>query len=60
MVMLMYFTFSGSDADDIDIEHWLVNETNLKHLRVNVSKNREKFKKRGRGQKIDFAHTLSV
>ena len=30
------------------------------HLRVNVSKNRGKFKKSGHGQKIDFAHTLSV
>lgn len=30
------------------------------HLRVNVSKNQGKFKKRGHGQKIDFAHTLSV
>ena len=30
------------------------------NLRVNVSKNRGKFKKRGHGQKIDFAHTLSV
>ena len=36
MVMLMYFTFSGSDAEDIDIEHWLVNETNLKHLKAHV------------------------
>ena len=29
-------------------------------LRVNVSKNQGKFKKRGHGQKIDCAHTLSV
>ena len=29
-------------------------------LRVNVSKNRGKLKKRGHGQKIDCAHTLSV
>ena len=31
-----------------------------KLLRVNVSKNRGKSKKCGHGQKIDFAHTLSV
>ena len=29
-------------------------------LRVNVSKNQGKLKKRGHGQKIDCAHTLSV
>ena len=32
----------------------------VKQLRVNVSKNRGKSKKCGHGQKIDFAHTLSV
>ena len=32
----------------------------LSGLRVNVSKNRGKSKKCGHGQKIDFAHTLSV
>ena len=35
-------------------------EGRRKRLRVNVSKNRGKFKKRGHGQKIDFAHTFSV
>ena len=30
MVMFMYFTFSGPDTEDIDIEHWLIHETNLK------------------------------
>ena len=29
-------------------------------LRVNVGKNRGKSKKCGHGQKIDFAHTLTV
>ena len=32
----------------------------MKKLRVNVSKTRGKSKKCGHGQKIDFAHTLSV
>ena len=30
MVMFMYFTFSGPDTKDIDIEHLLIHETNLK------------------------------
>ena len=30
MVMFMYFTFSGPDTENIDIEHWLIHETNLK------------------------------
>ena len=33
MVMFMYFTFSDSDTEDIDIEHRLINETNLKLLK---------------------------
>ena len=30
MVMFMYLNFSGPDTEDIDIEHWLIQETNLK------------------------------
>ena len=30
MVMFMYFNFSGPDTEDIDIERWLIQETNLK------------------------------
>ena len=42
--------------------HWLPVKFRIdfKILRVNVSKNRGKSKKCGHGQKIDFAHTLSV
>ena len=58
VLLLIYFagkiSFNSSPCGEKKIQF------QPKYLRVNVSKNQGKLKKRGHGQKIDCAHTLSV
>ena len=54
--IIIYLLLRVTDFRDIR-EYLFASEAGL---RVNVRKNQGKLKKSGHGQKIDFAHTLSV